>query len=61
MTQEVIAALVATLFPPNQPTLDQDMVNSPMDDYHVSLSSSHIEHFCTFIFIVYALVFYDIV
>lgn len=38
MTQEVISALVATLFPPNQPPLEQDnMVNSPLDDYHVSI------------------------
>ncbi|KFM56661.1 WD repeat and FYVE domain-containing protein 3, partial [Stegodyphus mimosarum] len=34
MTQDVITALVATLFPPNPPTTEQEnMVNSPLDEY----------------------------
>ncbi|GIX85506.1 WD repeat and FYVE domain-containing protein 3 [Caerostris extrusa] len=36
MTQEVVSALVCSLFSPNQPPPDQEIVNSPSDEYQPS-------------------------
>ncbi|GFQ88429.1 WD repeat and FYVE domain-containing protein 3 [Trichonephila clavata] len=33
MSQDVISALVCTMFSPNQPPPEQEMVNSPLDEY----------------------------